>query len=161
MRAPDLQFTSEDRNPYLTELAKDLDEVRQQWRSKGWRHGIRASEGAKDRMADAHERMIASYEEEPLWELIEPCLTRLMFVMWKAAGLNAMSQGRGTAEVDDVLIAIQEAEGWLASTLRLMASISASDFTARVEQVFDAIQATGSLSTSTLDRRMDHEAGRR
>lgn len=159
MRAPDQRFQAEDRNPYLTELAADLEEVRQRWLSQGFRHGLRATDAAKDRMADAHELMIASYEDEPLWDLIEPCLTRLMFVMWKAAGLNAMSQGRSFVEVEDVLIAIRETEGWLESTLRLMASISASDFTARVEQVYDAINASGSISQGALYRRMYRKAG--
>lgn len=158
MRAKRRKVRGEDRDPYLTILGEQMGEMRAYWRARG-RVPVDATDEAMDRMADAHERMITRYEDEVLWELIEPCLTRLMMIMWKAAALNALSQGRAIVLLEDVLISVREAEGWLEATLRLMRSISASDFTAKVEEVYGEIRKANVISGTALYRRMFEKSG--
>lgn len=141
------------RDPYVAELAQEMQEVRE-FVAAHVRHGLTPTDEAIARMDDAREKALTMFEGDPLWDMIEPNVLRISYVMWKAAGLNAISQGRETITVDDVLVALQATEEWLANSIRLMRGIRSSDFSAQVESVFNEIAKTGSVSASTLYRRM-------
>lgn len=141
------------RDTHLAALAVDLDEIRQHV-SRSMRGGLVPTDEAIERMDDARIKALEMFEHDPLWEVLEPNILRISFVMWKAAGLNAISQGRMVIEVDDVLVAIRASEEWLANSVRLIRGVRGSDFTGKVEDVFNEISKTGSISEKGLTSRV-------
>lgn len=141
------------RDPHLAALAVELDELRQHAKRSA-RGGLIPTDAAMERMDVARIRALELFEGDPLWDVLEPNILRISFVMWKAAGLNAISQGRMVIEVDDVLVAIRASEEWLANSVRLMRGVKGSEFSGKVEKVFAEIAKTGSVSEQGLTSRV-------
>lgn len=140
------------RDPHLAALAEELNEVRQML-STG-RGGMVPTDEAMERMDEARITALSLFEGDPLWEVIEPNVLRISFVMWKAAGLNAISQGRKTIEVDDVLIALRASEEWLTNSVTLMRGVRGNEFASKVEKVYAEIAKSGSISAQNLTQRI-------
>jgi hypothetical protein len=141
------------RDPHLAALAVELNEIRAHL-IQTRRGALVPTDEAMHRMDDARIKALELFEGDPLWDVLEPNILRISFVMWKAAGLNAVSQGRTVIEVDDVLVAIRASEEWLANSVRLMRGVRGSDFTGKVEKVFAEIAKTGSISEKGLTARV-------
>ncbi|MFZ2718552.1 MAG: hypothetical protein WAZ12_02035, partial [Candidatus Absconditicoccaceae bacterium] len=141
-------------NPHLLELGTQTREVLAGviGGSMKTRMGIVPTDAAVARMDDARWTAYELFKSDPLWGLIEPNITRILTIMWKAAGLFALSNGRHVIEVEDVLFAIREGETWLANSVRLMRGISSNDFTKAVDTVGKHLEEKGSVPKSSLYR---------
>lgn len=141
-------------NPHLLDLGTQTREVRNCviGGSVKTRMGIVPTDGAVARMDDARWTSYELFKSDPLWGLIEPNITRILTIMWKAAGLFALSNGRHVIELEDALFAIREGETWLANSVRLMRGISSNDFTKAVDIVGKHLEEKGSVPKSSLYR---------
>lgn len=116
---------------------------------------IRQSKAAKARLTKARIDMFKPYQGHRLADLLEPTLIRTGMNMWKVAGLVAMSRGSSTIEVEDVLVAVEQAEEWLPNLVRLMEGVVSSEWTQEVEKVFEWVKQHGSVSKAATYRKFN------
>lgn len=142
-----------ERNPHVWALGEEMREIRDMTSGRN-RQGIIPTANAVARMDEARWSAYSMFQGDPLWELIEPNVTRITDILWKAAGLTALSNGRTVIEVEDVLVALRAGEEWLAASVRLMRGIRSSEFGMTVEKVFAYISSRESITGSALYRWM-------
>lgn len=139
------------------ELAEAFIDARQN--IGGGRHPILATEDALERMRLNRKRMEQMLKGNENWEILEPSVKRLGDVIRKIAALLAMCDGTAVVETRHALLAIEAAEEWIASLVRVSADISASSFQREVDAMISYIHAQGgSISESKLAHRFRNVA---
>lgn len=75
------------------------------------------------------------------WDLLEPCMIRVGPNVRRAASLLALEDGRDTVRLEDVLIAIEQAEEWIANLFLMAEKVSASQWARDVDEIENFIRA--------------------
>lgn len=88
-----------------------------------------------------HAREIAKKTNE--WELLEPCLIRLGPNVRRAASLIAIEDGRDLVTTTDLLIAIEQAEEWLANLMIMAERVAESEWGRQTDEIEQFIEAKG------------------
>lgn len=131
--------------PWARQWAAEFADTRKQLRIKHKRKVIpmNMTQEALDRLTQMKwdARTMASKRNE--WELLEPCMIRIGPNVRRAASLIALSEGRDTVELDDLLVAIEAAEEWIANLFTMAELVSASQWAREVDEIESFITAKG------------------
>ena len=74
--------------------------------------------------------------------------------IWKMASSPALSEGRATVTVPDILIAIAQAEEWIENLLKVSTMIASSDFERGCNEIEGFIESkNGEVTVAALHRR--------
>lgn len=75
------------------------------------------------------------------WDLLQPCVQRMGPNVRRAASLLALEDGRDEVLLQDVLIAIEQAEEWIANLFLMAQKVSASQWARDVDEIENFIRA--------------------
>lgn len=104
-----------------------------------------------ERHTSLSERLVEIANGLPLMrERLLPGAVRLSRSVMKAACLVALSDGRTRVSLQDLLIAIEQAEEWLANLLKMVTATDSSPFVRKVDELERIIQESGG------EKRMDN-----
>lgn len=84
-------------------------------------------------------RRLATKRNE--WDLLEPCMIRVGPNVRRAASLLALEDGRAEVRLEDLLIAIEQAEEWIANLFLMAEKVSASQWARDVDDIENFIRA--------------------
>ena len=126
--------------PMARQWSAEFAEIKRQLRSKASssKVPIGITKEAADRMTQVKWELANLIKKsDPNWDIINPSLVRMGVTIRKCATLLAVSDGRSTTELIDVLKAIEAAEEWVKNLLIVARQINASDF----ERACDEVEA--------------------
>lgn len=136
----DFHVEDDEVDPAYRSFATELWSVR---RLVGYRQPIKATAEALARMTQNRRAMRDAYRGHENWEMLEPSIKRLGDVVRKCSALLAMSRGKKTIDLIDVLTAISYAETWLANVARVAEKITESSFQRDTEAMELYIRSQG------------------
>lgn len=143
-------------SPYIWALGKGLQARAEDLdRSGGSGRFIRAPQEVRERLADAADALHGMYSDHRLKDLIQPNLLRQRRNIWKIAALLAMSEGRTTIAMTDMLLAIREWEDLYApNAVVLLEAISENEFERQQTEVLKFIKGrpAGRATTVSVSR---------
>lgn len=122
-----------------------------------YRVRITINTDAAKRLQDAKWELSRMFEKDPNWEILEPSLVRMGVTLRKCASLVAMSDGRATIEMDDVLVALEAAEDWITNLTVVAGKISASDWQRACDDIEEFVREKGgSIKRELVIRKFKH-----
>lgn len=109
---------------------------------------------AAERLQQVKWKMAHLYESSPNWDILEPSLVRMGVTIRKIASSLAISQGRPTVSLTDILVGIAQAEEWVDNLLTVSSMIASSDFERGCNAIEDFIRAkNGEVTVAAMFRR--------
>jgi len=126
--------------PMARQWAAEFSEIKRQLRAEQASNNIAVgiTKEAAKRMTDVKWDLANLVKKsDPNWDIINPSLVRMGVTIRKCATLLAVSEGRKTTELADVLKAIEAAEEWVKNLMIVARNINASDF----ERACDEVEA--------------------
>lgn len=102
------------------------------------------------RFVDAREVAIKFAETQPRSEHLRGIFLRVTYNMLKGAALIALSEGRTSIEMEDMLIALKSGEYWLQGSLEMVEGISGSQYRRLVDSVVRLVQTKPRTSAQLL-----------
>ncbi len=105
-----------------------------------WAHYMRTSRDAQKLIADTHFNLVSKYADHPDFEMcLSSAFGRMRDSIWRLACLEALWRRRFIITLEDVYVAINEAEGWIDSLFVLTSGMAESQFSRATERVFKFI----------------------
>ena len=126
--------------PMARQWAAEFAEIKRTLRSGAGssRVSVGISKEAARRMTEVKWKLANLVKtSDPNWDIINPSLVRMGVTIRKCATLLAVSEGRSTTELVDVLKAIEASEEWVKNLMIVARKINASDF----ERACDEVEA--------------------
>lgn len=124
--------------PMARQWAAEFAEVKRQLRAEtsSTKISVGITEEAAQRMSEVKWDLANLVKKsDPNWDIINPSLVRLGVTVRKCATMLAVSDGRTTTELIDVLKAIEAAEEWVKNLMIVARQINASDFERNCDEV--------------------------
>ena len=119
-------------SPLFTEMGKQLKPM-----ALDGRKPVFITQEAATRLRDARMALLEKYKNHRLATELAGILLRIGVNAWKVSALIAMSEGRRTIELTDMLFSIREMGQWVESLLRLVDGIVSSDWRRKTELLFE------------------------
>lgn len=89
---------------------------------------VRIDKDAAKRLQDAKWLLVKAFEKDANYDILKPSVIRLGVMARKAASLLALSEGRTTVELRDILMSLEQVEEWVANLVSITKKITASEF---------------------------------
>ena len=124
--------------PMARQWAAEFSEIKRQLRSdaSSSKISIGITKQAADRMTQVKWDLANLVKKSDAnWDIINPSLVRMGVTVRKCATLLAISDGRKTTELIDVLKAIEASEEWVKNLMIVARKINASDFERACDEV--------------------------
>lgn len=143
--------------PMARQWAAEFLELRRRVREgqEGNRISINITSEAADRMTKVKWDLVNLVKKsDPNWDIINPSLVRMGVTIRKCATMLAVSDGRRTTELIDVLKAIEAAEEWVKNLMIVARQINASDFERACDEVESFVRTKdGRVRLEQVNRR--------
>ena len=94
---------------------------------------VRANDDVLDRYVRARRDVLDYIRSHPQHDSLQGVMLRVTDNMFKGAALLAVSEGRRSVEMSDLLIAIKSGQYWVRDALRLVEAIGTSEYRKRVD----------------------------
>lgn len=109
---------------------------------------------AVQRLEEASYALNQEYKKSPVWDMIRPSIYRWRDNVHKAACLLAMDRQETTANLTDMLHALEAGEEWFTNMLRIISRLNANSFERACGDIHGFVNSKGGrVAKATLFRR--------